>query len=90
MAGSFKLPAITFGDALSQAWLAARGLDAFVKQEERMDLPSLSWSNRWIFYRLSPHAGVVSHAPDANIRTVCSRHVVVRVVGLVAQRQGAG
>ena len=69
MAGSFKLPVITFGDALSQAWLAARGLDASVNKEERMDLPSLSCSNRWLFYRLSPDAGVVSHAPDANIRT---------------------
>ena len=54
MTGSFKLPVITFGDALSQAWLAARGLDAFVNKEERMDLPSLSCSNRWLFYRLSP------------------------------------
>ena len=69
MTGSFKLPVITFGDALSQAWLAARGLDAFANKEERMDLPSLSCSNRWLFYRLPPHAGVVSHAPDANIRT---------------------
>ena len=69
MTGSFKLPVITFGDALSQAWLAARGLDAFVNKEERKDPPSLSCSNRWLFYRLSPHAGVVSHAPDANIRT---------------------
>ena len=69
MTFSFKLPVITFGDALSQAWLAARGLDACVQKEERMDLPSLSCSNRWLFYRLSPHAGVVSHAPDANIRT---------------------
>ena len=70
MTGSFKLPVITFGDALSQAWLAARGLDAFANKEERKHLPSLSCSNRWLFYRPPPpHAGVVSHAPDADIRT---------------------
>ena len=64
-----KLSVLSLRDALPQAWLAARGLDASVKQEERTDLPSLNSSNRWLFYRLLPHAGVVSHAPGANIRT---------------------
>ena len=48
--------------------MAARGLDAYVKEEERLELPSLC-SSRWRFYRLSPHEGVVSHAPDANVRS---------------------
>ena len=62
MTGSFKLPVITFGDALSQAWLAARGLDASVNKEERMDLPSLSCSNRWLFYRPPPPRGHIRTA----------------------------
>ena len=70
MTGSFKLPVITFGDALSQAWLAARGLDAFVNKEERMDLPQPQLQQPVaLLQALPPHAGVVSHAPDANIRT---------------------
>ena len=58
---------LSLRDTLPQVWLTARGLD-YVVEEARVDLPSLS-SNRWRFYRLYPHEGVVSHAPDADIRT---------------------
>ena len=54
-----------------QAWLAARDLDAFVTEAERMGLPNLNCTHRWRFYRLSPRQGVAWRAPDATIRAAC-------------------
>ena len=52
--------------------MAARDLDGLVTEvlERRMPLDTLPYDDRrWRFYRLTPHEGVVSHAPDANIKT---------------------
>ena len=69
MTGIFKLPVITFGDALSQAWLAARGLGCLGQQGGTHGPPQPQLQQPVALLQALPHAGVVSHAPDANIRT---------------------